>query len=111
MKRYCFTCDLKDDPKLIEKYKWYHARENQWPEINQSIKDKGVEALEIYLFGNRMCMIMEVQDDFSFENAAKMDAENPKVREWEKLMWDFQQAVPGANPGEKWVLMEPVYAL
>ncbi|WP_373514486.1 hypothetical protein [Persicitalea sp.] len=36
MKRYCLALDLKDDPVLIEKYKWHHAPENQWPEINQS---------------------------------------------------------------------------
>ena len=45
------------------------------------------------------------------EAIAKMDAENPKVQEWENLMWNFQQALPWAAPGEKWTLCEKVYKL
>jgi len=67
MKRYCLTCDLKDNPELIEKYKWHHRPENQWPEINESIKAAGVVSMEIYLFGNRMFMIMDVNETFSFQ--------------------------------------------
>jgi L-rhamnose mutarotase len=111
MKRYCLTCDLIDDTELIEKYKWYHKPENKRQVIIESIKNKGVLTMDIYLFGNRMFMIMEVRDDFSFEVAAKMDQENPEVVEWEQLMWGFQQEVPGAKPGEKWVLMEQIFEL
>lgn len=110
MKRYCLALDLIDDPALIEKYKWHHAPENQWPAINQSIRDAGVAEMEIYLFGNRMFMIMTVDDTFSFERMNEIN-QNPKSVEWENLMWGFQQAVPGAKPGEKWVLMEQIFKL
>jgi len=33
------------------------------------------------------------------------------VQEWETLMWMFQQALPWAKPGEKWVRMGRIYAL
>jgi len=62
-RRFCLTLDLKDDPKLIAEYRRYH--EKIWPEITRSIKDSGIEALEIYLFGARMFMIMEVNEHFS----------------------------------------------
>jgi L-rhamnose mutarotase len=67
--------------------------------------------MEIYLFGTRMCMFMEVSDDFSFERMDDMNRRDPETQKWEKLMWDFQQAVPGAKPGEKWVLMEKIFEL
>ena len=108
-RRYCLTLDLKDDSKLIAEYKRYH--ENIWPEITRSIKDSGIEEMEIYLLGTRMFMIMEVNDGFSFESKAAADAANPKVREWEALMWKYQQALPLAKPGEKWMLMERVFKL
>lgn len=110
MTRYCLTLDLKDDPILIEKYKEYHAPGNFWPEINQNIRKAGVVDMEIYLVGNRMFMIMEVDDTFSFERMEEIN-QDPKSVEWEDLMWGFQQAVPGAKPGEKWVLMERVFKL
>lgn len=108
-KRYCLTLDLKDDPNLITTYKRYH--ESIWPEITRSIKDSGIEDMEIYLFGNRLFMIIQVNDGFSFAAKAAADRDNPKVQEWETLMWKFQQPLPQAKPGEKWMLMEKIFTL
>lgn len=109
--RHCFSCDLKDDPQLIAEYREYHADSNVWPEVIKSIKDAGILDLQIFLTGNRMFMIMEVDDTFDPEKKAKMDAENPKVQEWEDLMWNYQQALPWAKKGQKWVPMEKVFQL
>ena len=108
-RRFCFTLDLKNDPKLIAEYKRYHER--VWPEIVESIKDSGIEDMEIYLLGTRMFMIMQVNDSFTFEKKAKADRQNPKVQEWEELMWKFQQALPQAKKGEKWLRMERLFKL
>ena len=108
-RRYCLTLDLKDDPELIAEYKCYH--EKIWPEITRSIKSAGVEDMEIYLLGTRMFMVVEVNEGFSFEAKAKADHENPKVREWEELMWKFQDPLANAEPGEKWLLMEKIFKL
>lgn len=108
-RRICFTLDLKDDPALIAEYKRYHAK--VWPEITQSIKSAGVVDLEIYLLGTRLFMILEAGPEFSLEAKSKTDAANPRVQEWEKLMWKFQQPLPQAKPGEKWVLMERIFKL
>jgi L-rhamnose mutarotase len=108
-KRYYLTLDLKSDPKLIADYKRYH--EKIWPEITKSVKNAGIVDLEIYLLGTRLFMVMEVNEQFSFEAKGKADRENPKVREWEDLMWQFQQALPHAKPGEKWMLMEQIFKL
>jgi L-rhamnose mutarotase len=108
-RRYCLTLDLKNDSKLIAEYKKYH--EKIWPEITASIRESGIEDMEIYLLGTRMFMIMEVNDSFSFARKAKADKANPKVQEWEQLMWKFQQALPEAKPGEKWLLMDQIFRL
>lgn len=109
MKRYALALDLVDDPTLIAEYEHYH--EAIWPEIKESILGQEVTAMEIYRTGNRLFMIMEVTDQFSFEAKAAADAANPRVQEWEQLMWKYQQAIPSAQPGEKWVLMKKIFAL
>ena len=109
MKRYCYALDLVNDDKLIQKYKSYH--QNVWPEINKSIKDSGINEVEIYLTGNRLFMIIEADDSFSFDKKAIMDAENSKVQQWEKLMWTFQKGLPNTKKGTKWVLMNRIYNL
>lgn len=108
-RRYCLTLDLKDDPALIAEYKRQHRRLR--PEIVKSIRDAGVEVMEIYLLGTRMCMIMEVSESFSFARKEEMDRSNPAVQEWEEFVWQFQQPLPQAKPGEKWVLMEKIFEL
>ncbi|WP_231463724.1 L-rhamnose mutarotase [Pedobacter sp. Leaf132] len=109
MKRYCLALDLIHDEQLIEEYKAHHKA--VWPEIKSSITDSGIENMEIYLFGNRLFMIMDVNNNFSFEAKGKADDENTKVQEWETLMWKYQQALPGAKPGEKWILMDQIFKL
>ncbi len=109
MKTYYLALDLKDDPKLIEEYKSYHRPDRMWPEVLKAIKDDGVLRQEIYLAGTRMVMVLTTTDEFSFEaKTAKLRA-NPKMRAWEEVMWKYQQAIPAAKPGEKWVMMEKIF--
>jgi len=107
--KYCLALDLKNDPQLIREYEDYHQK--IWPEIEKSILDSGIHKMEIYRVENRLFMILEVDDSFSFDHKADMDASNPKVQEWEELMWKYQQALPGRQPGEKWRLMDMIFKL
>lgn len=107
--RYCLALDLKDDPRLIAEYERHH--EHIWPEITASIRAAGITDMEIYRTGNRLFMVMDVADDFSFDAKGAADAANPKVQEWETLMSTFQQALPWADAAEKWVRMARIFKL
>ena len=109
MQKFALVLDLKDDPALIAEYEAYHRE--VWPEILSSIRDSGIVQMEIYRFSNRLFMVMETKDDFTFEQKAERDSHNPKVQEWETLMWKYQQALPWAKSGEKWMLMEQIFQL
>jgi L-rhamnose mutarotase len=106
-RRYCLALDLKDDPRLIAEYEAHHRA--VWPEILQSLAASGILSMEIYRLQNRLCMVMEVTDGFTFERKAAADASNDCVQAWEALMWRYQQAVPGGPPGAKWRLMERIF--
>jgi L-rhamnose mutarotase len=107
MKKHYLALDLKDDEELIKKYDAYHKE--VWPEVLQSLGDSGIQSMEIYRVANRLFMIIEVDDSFSFDKKAEMDKNNEKVQAWEELMWNFQQALPFAQPGQKWIPMEKVF--
>lgn len=109
LRRYCLTLDLVDDAGLIAVYEEWHR--HIWPEIKESIISAGIEQMEIYRASTRLFMIMDVNDQFSFEAKAAADAANEKVQEWETLMWNFQQKLRFAKPGEKWVLMKKIFTL
>lgn len=104
---YFLTLDLKNDPQLIEEYESYHK--NVQPEILQSFTDAGIISMELYRWENRLCMIIEVDSDFSFERKAELDANNAFVQEWENLMSGYQQKLPGSAEGSKWQLMKKIF--
>jgi L-rhamnose mutarotase len=77
--------------------------------IKESILGAGIIQMEIYRTGNRLVMTMDTDDSFSFEKKAAMDAANPKIAEWEQLMWNYQLPLPWAKDGEKWILMKKIF--
>jgi len=109
MKRYCLALDLKDDPNLILEYEAWHKKVP--PAVTFSIISSGIKNMEIYRTGNRLLMIIEVNDNFSFDKKSRADAENAKVQDWETLMWNFQQPLPFAKEGDKWILMDKIFDL
>jgi L-rhamnose mutarotase len=110
-RRFCFACDLVNEPALIAEYKAYHAQGKAWPQVTENIRAAGIVDMEIYILGNRLFMVMEVDETYTAERKERLDAANPKVQEWEKLMWKFQQHTPNAKNGEKWSPMERIFKL
>ena len=109
MKVMAFALDLKDDESLIEEYIRHH--QNVWPEVIEGIKMSGILKMEIFRFSTRLFMRIEVEDDFSLEEKARLDRQNEGIQEWEALMWRYQKLIEGGQPGEKWVLMQKVFEL
>jgi L-rhamnose mutarotase len=107
--RYCLALDLHPDPALIAEYENWHRE--VWPEVKAGILDSGIIQMEIYRLENRLFMIMETAPDFSFEKKAAFDAGNPINEKWEQLMWNYQLAIPGGRPGDKWRLMDKIFSL
>ena len=107
MPRYCLALDLKNDPKLIAEYEAFHRA--VWPDILESLMASGILEVEIYRVENRLFMILEAGENFSFEQKAAADAANERVQAWEDLMWRYQQALPNTPEGGKWRLMNRIF--
>jgi L-rhamnose mutarotase len=106
MQRRYFALDLKDDAALIAEYERWHTAQRIWPEVLATLHDAGVRELEIFRCGNRLMMMMEAPDDFAPERQS-----GARTAVWETLMWRFQQALPFAEPGQKWVPMQRIFSL
>jgi L-rhamnose mutarotase len=110
MKRFVLTLDLKDDERAFEEYEAHHRA--VWPEVLASLRRIGIRAMDIYRLGRRLVMVMDTKDGFDRRKAfAAHAASDPRCAEWEALMRAYQQPVPGAEPGEVWAAMRPVFHL
>lgn len=109
LKRHCFLLDLKNDPKLIEEYIYYHS-DGIWDEILAGIKEIGIYDMEIYLLENRLVMIMETPVDFDYQVQMDKLSRLERQTEWEEFMWKFQQKLPWVNDDTKWDSMERIFS-
>jgi L-rhamnose mutarotase len=110
MKRFVLTLDLRDDPRAVAEYEAHHRA--VWPEVLASLRRIGIRAMDIYRLGRRLVMVMDTRDDFDRRKSfAAHVASDPRCAEWEALMKTYQQPPPGAQPGEVWALMQPVFHL
>ena len=108
--RRCLLLDLKDDPALIAQYEAHHRA--VWPEVVQHLREQGVTNLEIFRLGTRLCMVMETDDArFDARRMAQREAEDPRLRAWEALMWQFQAPTPWTPAGRKWVEAARIFDL
>ena len=109
--RHILLLDLKDDPELITRYEAWHAAGAVPAAVTASIRAAGIQSMEIYRSGNRLVMVMETGADFDPAAKAAADAANPDVVAWEDLMSRFQQPLPWAGEGQKWLPAKRIYAL
>jgi L-rhamnose mutarotase len=108
--RHVMTLDLRDDPRGIAAYRRHHRR--IWPEVRDSLRRVGVLRMDIYQLERRLVMVMDTKEVFDLKRGfAAHAASHPRCAEWEELMKTFQQAPPGARPGQLWTPMESIFHL
>jgi L-rhamnose mutarotase len=113
LQRRCFALDLKDDAVAIDSYKHWHRPGGPPAEDTRALRAAGIAALDIYLIGNRLFMIMDSDPAAASRAKATDDSDNPHVQAWEALMNELQQELPfPQQPGTgKWQLLELIYSL
>ena len=111
MTRQVLLLDLKDEPALIAAYEAWHAPGAVPRPVVKSIREGGVSSMEIYRAGDRLVMLIECTEDHAHKCKAAADADDPAVRAWEERMDEFQQRLPCAAPGEKWVPAKRIFSL
>jgi L-rhamnose mutarotase len=108
--RYCLALDLKQDPELIEQYEAHHRA--VWPEIIEHLRRHGISGMDIFRLGTRLVMIMETDDAvYDPQRMAAAERDNPRIQEWEALMWRFQAPTPWTPQGQKWIPMKQIFNL
>jgi len=111
VKRYCQALDLIDDAEMIQQYRLLHSPEKHWKEIRDGIREVGILRMDIYISGNHLFMIVDVEEDFDWEESFNKLSTLPRQAEWEGVVAKFQKCLPDAKSDEKWVPIERIFTL
>lgn len=102
--------NLLNDPQKIKAYEQYH--EHIWPQMEEGFRKAGFNNIRVYRFSNHLVMIITVPADADLSAMSKKaEAYDPRCREWNRLMDQYQQGVEGTLPGQKWVELKKIYEL
>lgn len=108
MSLHYYALDLRDDAAAIAEYERWHQAGQVWPEIIASIRASGVEQMEIFRTGNRLVMAVQMAEGHV---ASREVVDDAKTQAWEALMDGYQQRLPWAEAGQKWVPMKRIFSL
>ncbi len=109
--RHVLLLDLNDDSAAIAAYRHWHRPGGPPAAVTRSIREAGIEAMEIWQAGDRLVMVMETGPSFDPEAKRARDVADPDVQAWETLMDGFQRRLAFAAPGVKWVPTEQIFTL
>jgi len=108
---YVYTCNLKNNPDSIARYKDYHSKEGVWPEVIKTYEASGATSVKIYLKHTRLVMIVSLPESLSWEEFGERyaNAYPEEIKAWGELMAPFQTPPPFAKEGETWVQMKQIF--
>ena len=114
MKYFASTLNLKNDPALIQKYIDHHK--NVWPGILKSVRRSGITQCKIFICGRQLFMYMETTDDYDPKGADNLpNSYTPEEKElddqWQELMQNFQEQIPGHPKDMWWIPMDEIFDL
>lgn len=104
------TANLVADPKMQQEYLDYHATQfKKWPELSRGFCNADFQQLLIFRNGKQLVLVISIPKGESLDKLnPKTTENNPRVNEWNKLMGKYQEGLPGAGAGVKWVFLERI---
>ncbi len=110
MKELVLTCNLLDDPEIIEKYIKYHSADHVWPQVNEAAKKAGFISIRIYLRDTRLVMILTYPDGRNIEDMnSRYINFHSKLIEWQRLMSAMLIAPTDNANDAPWNEMQRIY--
>lgn len=106
------TANLVPDERKQREYLQYHATQfEEWPEVATGFCNASFQQLLVFRQGRQLMLVISIPHGASLDELnPKTTLHNPRVDDWNTLMKQYQQGLPGTKPGEAWVFLKPVQA-
>jgi hypothetical protein len=106
------TANLVSDPKKQQEYLAYHTTQFQkWPEVAQGFCQASFQQLLVFRQGRQLVLVISIPHGAKLDDLnPRTSLNNPRVDDWNRLMKQYQEGLPGTKPGEVWVFLHQVVA-
>lgn len=104
------SANLVADTVKQQEYLQYHAvQKKEWPEVAQGFCNAGFQQLLLFKNGRQLMLIISIPKGSSLDELNPRTTENnPRVNDWNQLMQQYQEGIPGTQKDEVWVFFKPV---
>jgi hypothetical protein len=104
------TTNLVADPEKQNEYLQYHATQfEKWPEVAKGFCHAQFQQLLVYKKERQLMLVISIPHGENLDQLnPKTTENNPRVDEWNRLMQQYQEGIPGTHPGEVWVFLKQV---
>ncbi|WP_258105377.1 L-rhamnose mutarotase [Marinoscillum sp. MHG1-6] len=105
---YLLTANLVEDSVKQQEYVAYHDTQfEEWPEIAQGFCNARFQQLLVYRSGRQLLLVISIPADKTLDELNPKTVENnPRVDDWNALMAQYQEGIPGTSESEVWVFLE-----
>lgn len=104
-----FVVNLVNDEQKVNEYLAHHQK--VWPEVEAGFRKAGYKKIELYHFNRSLVMMVTIPKNANIDSMGKIaESYDPKCREWNQMMDQYQVGVAGTSEGQKWVQAERIYS-
>lgn len=108
-KTFVYIVNLVDDEQKVNEYLAHHQK--VWPEVEAGFRKAGYKKIELYRFNRSLVMMVTISKNADIDSIGKIaEGYDPKCKEWNQVMDQYQVGVPGTSDGQKWVQAKPIYS-
>ncbi|GAB3417972.1 hypothetical protein GCM10027516_12290 [Niabella aquatica] len=110
-KHIILTANLVADAQKQKEYLKYHAAQfEEWPEVAKGFCNAGFQRLMMFRNGRQLMLIISIPRGKTLDELNPKTVENnPRVKEWNRLMAQYQEGISGTKKGTVWVFLEKVH--
>lgn len=92
---------------LVQEYIDHHTHSR--PEIRTALTSVGIRNLSLWTWGDRLFYYAEYVGEEPFDDAMERYSKMPGVKDWEDLMHNYQEKIPGSQGDVWWQRCSLVY--
>ncbi|MBL7737961.1 MAG: right-handed parallel beta-helix repeat-containing protein [Chitinophagaceae bacterium] len=102
------TANLVADTKKQQEYLDYHAVQfEKWPDIAKGFCRGDFQQLLLFRNGRQLVLVISIPKGKTLDELnPKTTENNPKMKEWNRIMGKYQEGIEGTKPNETWMFLK-----